>query len=82
MFGTKSAGWRYEAEFRLILLNKSGLIRFNKPFLSGVIFGLRVNEEDVKRFMSMCSECGYENLRFSRMKKVGLEFRIEKITEI
>lgn len=80
LFGTKSQEWRYESEFRLILLNgSSGLIRFNKSFLSGVIFGLRVNEKDIEKFMSICSDYRYENLRFSRMKKEELEFRIEEI---
>ena len=79
LFGTKSTEWSYESEFRIMLLNTPGLVRFNKPFLSGVIFGLRVSERDIKSFISLCNGCGYRNLRFSRMKKEGLEFQIEEI---
>ena len=79
LFGTKSTEWSYESEFRIMLLNRSGLIRFNKPFFSGVIFGLRVSKRDVESFISMCNECGYRNLRFYEMKKEGLKSQIKKI---
>jgi hypothetical protein len=47
---TKAGGWSYEEESRFLdVENGPGLRRFNPGYLSGVIFGCRMAEEDRRR---------------------------------
>ncbi len=50
LFGKKSLDWEYECEYRLVILEREGLIRFNSTFLTGVIFGIKVTDEEIERF--------------------------------
>lgn len=54
LFGTKSADWSYEEEFRLVLLAQEGLFKFRPNFLKGIIFGLKVSEGEIARFKTAC----------------------------
>lgn len=55
LFGTKSADWSYEEEFRLILLAQEGLFKFKPNFLKGIIFGLKVSDQEIARIRTACT---------------------------
>ena len=52
LFGQKSIDWKYEEEFRLIILEREGLIKFHPEFLTGVIFGIKVTKVEIDRFIN------------------------------
>lgn len=54
LFGTKSADWSYEEEFRIVLLAQEGLFKFKPNFLKGVIFGLNVSKGEIVRLKTAC----------------------------
>ena len=56
LFATKSTDWKYENEFRFILLGQEGLLKFNSKFLVGIIFGINVNEKDIEDFKNNCKK--------------------------
>jgi hypothetical protein len=78
MFLCKSNAWSYEKEFRLITLNKKPeLQEFKKSFLKSVYFGLNMTPSEIAKFISLCSECNYETLKFFKAEKINssIEFK-------
>ena len=55
LFTTKSIDWEYENEYRIIILEQEGLVRFNPKFLTGIIFGMNAGDDEIKRFQNACS---------------------------
>lgn len=78
LFLTKSNDWKHENEFRYIIFEDYGFFSFKKEFLKGVIFGLRVKEEDIYRFINICDKKGYADLEFGRFTKEKLLLVLEK----
>ncbi len=68
LFGTKSTEWEYEREYRIVILESEGLKEFNTRFLTGIIFGLKVSDEDINTFVSTCKSKQI-NLDFKRTKR-------------
>lgn len=77
LFLTKSNDWKHEDEFRYIIFEDYGFFSFKKEFLKGVIFGLRVKEEDIYRFINICDKKGYTGLLFGRFTKEKLHLDLE-----
>ncbi|HHX70078.1 MAG TPA: DUF2971 domain-containing protein [Gallicola sp.] len=69
LFLTKSNHWKQEDEFRYIILRNYDYIQFKREFLKGVVFGSRVQEDDLSRFISICINNGHNNLDFGRFQK-------------
>lgn len=65
---TKSKVWEYEEEVRAVHTTKSGFLAFNKECLKEVYFGLRVSDENKKRFIDKLNELGYKVNKISSMK--------------
>ncbi|NOQ28097.1 MAG: DUF2971 domain-containing protein [Bacteroidales bacterium] len=79
IYFTKSADWAYEEEYRYVLKEKRGYIKFNKEYLKGIIFGLNVKEENILRIKSVCEKNKYSNLLFGQFKKKNLKMELFEI---
>jgi len=79
LFLTKSKDWKHEEEFRYIIFEDYGFFSFEGNFLKGVIFGLRVNDKDINRFMNICDKKGYTGLLFGKFTKVKLHLDLKMI---
>ena len=79
LFFAKSPDWRYEKEYRFQILEESGYLKFNKTFLKGIIFGLRVTDYEINRFISVCRRFDYDSLGFYRFKKAKLGMQLISI---
>ncbi|MCP4551602.1 MAG: DUF2971 domain-containing protein [Bacteroidetes bacterium] len=79
VFLTKSPDWKYEKEYRFIIFEEHGLFKFSKEFLRGIIFGLRVSDEEILRFKNICQRQGYKDIEFGRFKKEELKLKLEDI---
>jgi len=79
VFFTKSVDWKYEAEYRFVLLEESSYVKYNKEFLKGVIFGLKVSDEKIARYIKLCKKNGFQNLSFGKFQKEQLELKLVKI---
>lgn len=77
LFLTKSNYWKHEEEVRYIIFEDYGFFSFKKEFLTGVIFGLRVKEEDIYRFINICDKKGYTGLLFGRFTKEKLQLDLK-----
>lgn len=76
LFGTKSIEWEYENEYRIVILEPEGIVKFNPQFLTGIIFGLKVSDEEIDNFINTCKK-QYLNLSFKRA--VRCQDRLEVI---
>ena len=81
LFLTKSTDWKYEGEFRYIVFEDYGFFRFREEFLKGVIFGLKVDENDIYRFIKICKKKGLNDLIFGRFTKNKLDMDFEIYNE-
>ena len=79
LYLTKSSDWRYEEEFRITIIEESGLFKFHQDFLRGVIFGLRVTDKEIEQFKLICKSHRFNNLVFGRFKKNKLDLKLEDI---
>jgi hypothetical protein len=79
LFFTKSADWEYEKEYRYVLKEKYGFVKFNKQFLKGIIFGLNVNVENIERLKKLCLKSNYEDLLFGHFKKEKLNMKLYEL---
>jgi hypothetical protein len=68
LFGTKSIEWEYEREYRIVILEPEGIVKFNPKFLTGIIFGLKVSDEDIDNFINTCKRQQL-NLNFRRAER-------------
>lgn len=76
LFGKKSIEWEYENEYRIVILEPEGIVKFKPEFLTGIIFGLKVSDEEIDNFISNCKR-KYLNLSFKRA--VRCQHRLEII---
>ena len=60
IFLTKYLGWSYEKEWRISQTTGSKLCSYPADLLKGVIFGLRMYEEDKKRIRAWVSNRGHD----------------------
>ena len=80
LFLSKSKSWSHEKEYRMITLREKPKIqRFNPKFLSEVYFGLRVAEDQIRSFISLCSLNGLNHLKFYRASKHNLSIKFHQI---
>lgn len=79
LFLTKSNDWKYEEEYRYILFDSLDFIKFHKDFLKGVIFGLRVTNEQINDYKRFCLENGLNHLSFAKFKKDSLNLKLQNI---
>lgn len=59
LFTRKSTDWRYEEEVRIVLINKSNILKFNKKFLTGVIFGCRIDKIEKESILNIINDMKY-----------------------
>jgi hypothetical protein len=64
IFLNKSSSWRYEEEFRLLILDEEGIYHYKPKFLKSVVFGLRTTEHDRNRLMRACERLQLTHLNF------------------
>jgi hypothetical protein len=65
LFGTKSIEWEYECEYRIVILEPEGIVKFNPRFLTGIIFGIKVSDEEIYNFIGTCKS-QHLSLNFKR----------------
>jgi hypothetical protein len=76
LFLTKSKDWEYEKEFRIMIFDESGLFKFKKEFLKGVILGLRATDEDFNNLKALSKIQGFDDLMFARFVKEKLDMKL------
>ncbi|MBL4754081.1 MAG: DUF2971 domain-containing protein [Flavobacteriales bacterium] len=59
LFSHKSADWKYEEEVRLVVINQKDTVQFTKEFLTGVIFGCRMEAEQIDELKEVIEQMGY-----------------------
>ncbi|SDS11631.1 Protein of unknown function [Polaribacter sp. KT25b] len=82
---TKSERWSYEKEIRAITQSKNtnsyGLIEFERKYVSEIIFGCMVPENDINQTMKKINlNYGENNIIFNKMRINSDTFLLEKIT--
>lgn len=56
IFGTKAKAWEHESEWRIVLLNRTGVVRIPPSMIDGVILGLRSDEDSARRIRQWAKE--------------------------
>lgn len=56
MFGTKAKAWEHESEWRIVLLNRTGIVRIPPRIIDGVILGLRTDEDSERKIRQWVKE--------------------------
>lgn len=79
LFATKSADWKYESEYRLVTLKNQEFFKFRKQYLTGAIFGCRVDAVKRDAFIEYCKHHGYENLKFGYFEKTNLKIELREM---
>ena len=87
IFLRKFIDWSFEDEVRVLktptMLQENGgspFFDFDPKALVEVIFGARAEQQTIDEVMSVCSEHGFEHVKFARMAlKDDIEFKLEKI---
>ena len=71
----KSPEWMYEQEVRFVCMeNKKGeddkgfSCKFNKNSLTKIIFGCKTTQDTIQKYKELCTENGFKNVNFSKMK--------------
>ena len=76
LFTRKWSDWRYEEEVRIIIMDDEPIQKFDKRFLTGLIFGCRTSEIDKQSVLDLLQEGGYKVPIQTAMKgKFKLEFQ-------
>lgn len=75
---TKSLGWAYENEWRLLYLGDKGAMPISRNSLKGVIFGCKTDLKEAMEIINLCKASGYEGLSFYQMQKDRQEFKLVK----
>jgi hypothetical protein len=79
LFTRKSFDWRYEEEVRIIVVDDSKYHKFNRDFLTGVVFGCRTSEPDQEILRSIIGKQGYDvPIRRAIRGKFALKFEALK----
>lgn len=60
LFTRKWSDWRYEEEVRIIIMDEEPIQKFDKSFLTGIIFGCRTPDSDKQEVLRLLSKGGYE----------------------
>lgn len=79
VFQKKHQDWQNEDEFRIVSMEQSGLIKFEKKIIKEVIFGLNETSQRIQKVKSLLKKESFENITFKRVKKERLELQIETI---
>lgn len=70
----KGIDWEYENEWRAITTNGSGLEKFDKSELTGVIFGLNTEEKDKNEIFDLIQNSGYSKVKFKEAEFESRKF--------
>lgn len=73
---TKSHIWEYEEEVRAVYSNQNGLIKFEKPCLREICFGLRTTESHRNELLDELQSLGYSIENASVMAMNNRTFRL------
>jgi hypothetical protein len=76
LFTRKSVDWRYEEEVRIIVMDDNIFHKFNRSFLTGIIFGCRILDSEKDKLLNIIKEKGYNiSIRRAIRGKFKLEFK-------
>lgn len=75
---TKSIDWSYEKELR-IYKAKSGLYKINPLAITGIYFGVKTSDEDIRTIRNACNNNLLNHVNFYQAKKIFGEFKLEFI---
>lgn len=87
---TKYSDWRYEKEYRMLLLEdefEEGTIKYKKEDLEGIIFGLKIEPKNVERIYNAIDEKHLKegtHVNFYEAREIRGKYKIqiEKINDI
>jgi len=55
ILGTKALAWQHEAEWRIVLPNRTGYLKIPRTMITGIVFGMRLdasNEQTVRQWVA------------------------------
>lgn len=78
LYLTKTNEWSYEKEVRIVILNDNQFQKFNKRFLTGIIFGCKVPTSAIDEFKELCYNNELHNLRYRKAVKRTFKLTIEE----
>ena len=73
----KGIDWEYENEWRTVTADGSGLKKFDKSELTGLIFGLNTDEKDKKEIFDLIQKSGYTDINFKEAEFESRKFVIK-----
>lgn len=65
---TKYKDWAYEEEYRCFGLDFQGEKKFEKDELTGIIFGAKASQANIKRMIDLCQEYDFSHVKFKQAK--------------
>lgn len=76
LFCSKNKDWEYEKEARIVLLDKIGDIKFKKNCITGMIYGLRLREENKRNELKeLCKQHEYD-IKFKEITKRNFDITV------
>ena len=79
LFSNKSKDWEHEEEVRLTVIGrKDRYLRFNPSFITGIIFGCRMEESEIDEIKFLAESKNYR-LKYSKGIKDKYELKFKDI---
>jgi hypothetical protein len=78
LFTRKSSDWSYEKEVRIIVMDDSPFHKFNKDFLTGIVFGCRTLPAERLKILALVKSVGY-NIHALKAIKGRFELKFEPV---
>ncbi|MDR3693055.1 DUF2971 domain-containing protein [Mucilaginibacter sp.] len=72
----KSSHWSYEQEIRIWIKN-FGLAPFPMEAITGIVFGLKMTEDQITAICRLMVRLGYRNLRYSQAELHSTEYKLD-----
>lgn len=74
---TKHKDWSYESEYRIIDMNYQGEKKFDKDELTSIIFGALAKKENINRIIKLCTNNGFNHVKFIQAELSVGEFSLK-----
>lgn len=74
---TKSEDWKYEKEIRSVNILENGKVDFPIENLKEIIFGCRIDENEMKRIKEKIKELNLNHIKFKTAKQEKLSFKLK-----
>lgn len=79
VFVNKAKEWKYEQEYRFMIIKKEEIQRFDPLFLKNIYFGVNVTNEERIDFMELCQKNNFTHVKFYLGVKQNLTLNFTEI---